>query len=86
MSSWIIETIGSAAAVLGTLCWLPQAVRTIRTKDTKSLSLWSNVLLLATVVLWFVYGLALGAWPLVIANSISIVLVGIIVFMKCLHG
>lgn len=86
MPTWIIDVTGSVAAVLGTICWLPQAIRTIRTRDTKSLSLWSNLLLLATVLLWFLYGLALGAWPLVVANAISIILVGIIVAMKVRHG
>jgi MtN3 and saliva related transmembrane protein len=86
MSTWLVETVGTLAAILGTICWLPQAVRTIRTRETKSLSLWSNLLLLATVTLWFLYGLALGAWPLVAANIVSIVLVGTIVTMKLKHG
>ncbi|WP_421926793.1 SemiSWEET family sugar transporter [Neoaquamicrobium sediminum] len=86
MSTWLVETVGTLAAILGTICWLPQAIRTIRTRETKSLSLWSNLLLLATVTLWFLYGLALGAWPLVAANIVSIVLVGTIVTMKLKHG
>lgn len=86
MPSWIIDTVGTVAAILGTICWLPQAVRTIRTRETKDLSLWSNLLLLATVTLWFLYGLAIGAWPLVAANIVSIILVGIIVVMKLRHG
>ena len=86
MSTWLVEAIGTLAAILGTICWLPQAVRTIRTRETKSLSLWSNLLLLATVTLWFLYGLALDAWPLVAANIVSIVLVGTIVLMKLKHG
>lgn len=86
MSTWLVESIGTLAAILGTICWLPQAVRTIRTRETRSLSLWSNVLLLATVTLWFLYGFAIGAWPLVAANIVSIVLVGTIVTMKLKHG
>ncbi|MEA3534075.1 SemiSWEET family sugar transporter [Rhizobium sp. CC-YZS058] len=86
MATWIVDVIGTTAAVLGTICWLPQAIRTIQTKETKSLSLWSNLLLFATVSLWFVYGLAISAWPLVAANTISILLVGLIVIMKLRHG
>lgn len=86
MQSSLIEAIGSVAAVLGTVCWLPQAARTIRTRETAGLSLWSNLLLLATVCLWFVYGLALGAWPLVAANAVSILLVGVIVLLTLIHG
>ncbi|MGN7802431.1 MULTISPECIES: SemiSWEET family sugar transporter [Ensifer] len=51
------------AAVANTVCWLPQAIRTIRTKRTASLSLWSNVLLLLAVTLWCIYGLGIGAVP-----------------------
>lgn len=85
-SAWLVEAIGSLAAILGTICWLPQAIRTVRTRDTKGLSLASNLLLLTTVTLWFVYGLAIGAWPLVAANIVSMVLVGAIVAMKLRHG
>lgn len=86
MPPWMIDAIGTVAAVLGTICWLPQAVRTIRTRQTSGLSLWSNLLLLSTVTLWFFYGLAIGAWPLVAANIVSIILVGVIVVMKLKHG
>ena len=86
MPTWMVDLTGTAAAILGTICWLPQAVRTIRTRETKSLSLWSNLLLFSTVTLWFLYGLALGAWPLVAGNAISILLVGTIVTLKLRHG
>lgn len=86
MSPWAIELIGAIAAVIGTICWLPQSIKTIRTKDTKSLSLSSNLLLLSAVTLWFVYGLALGSWPLIIANTISMILIGTIVAMKIRYG
>ncbi len=86
MSAWMIETIGALAAIIGTIGWLPQAVKTIRTRDTKALSLWTNVLLLTTVTLWFTYGLALGSWPLVLGNIVSMVLVGTIVVLKVRHG
>ncbi len=86
MSGWMIETIGALAAILGTIGWLPQAVKTIRTRDTKALSLWTNILLLTTVTLWFTYGLAIGSWPLVLGNIVSMALVGTIVVLKVRHG
>lgn len=73
------ETIGFLAAILGTICWLPQTLKTWRTREVKDLSLWANLLILATVILWLVYGFLLGAWPLIIANVISILLVGAII-------
>ncbi|WP_075216853.1 SemiSWEET family sugar transporter [Mongoliimonas terrestris] len=85
-STWLVEAIGALAAILGTICWLPQAIRTVRTRDTRGLSLASNLLLLTTVTLWFLYGVAIGAWPLVAANIVSMVLIGAIVAMKLRHG
>lgn len=82
LSSWLVELIGSAAAVLGTLCWLPQSVKVIREKQTAGISLAANLMLLSAVSLWMIYGLMIGSWPLVVANAISTALVSTIVFMK----
>ena len=73
------EVIGFLAAILGTICWLPQTIKTWRTREVNDLSIWANLLILATVTLWLVYGVLLGAWPLIIANVISIVLIGAII-------
>ena len=82
----MIDYIGYLAAVLGTICWLPQTIKTWRTKETKDLSLWANLLILATVSLWLIYGIMLGAWPLIIANIVSIILVGAIVSAKLIYN
>lgn len=86
MPSWLIDAIGTLAAVIGTICWLPQSIKTIRSRETKSLSLTSNLLLLSAVTLWFAYGLAIGSWPLIAANTVSMLLVGTIVALKLRHG
>lgn len=77
-----LELLGFAAALLTTLCWLPQALRTIRTKDTKSLSLATQSVFTAGVGLWLVYGLLAGNVPIIFANSITFVLVSLILVMK----
>jgi MtN3 and saliva related transmembrane protein len=86
MSQSTIDLIGYLAAVLGTLCWLPQVTKTIRTRNTADISLWSNVLLLGCIALWTIYGIAMQAWPIIIANGISGLLVGVILVMKLKHG
>ena len=73
------EIIGFLAAILGTICWLPQTIKTWRSREVNDLSLWANLLVLATVILWLIYGILLGAWPLIVANVISTVLVGAII-------
>jgi MtN3 and saliva related transmembrane protein len=81
-----LELLGFAAAVLTTLCWLPQALQTIRTKDTRSLSLVTQSAFALGVTLWLIYGLLLGNWPLIFANSITLVLVSTILVLKLRYG
>ena len=51
--------IGYTAAFLGTICWIPQAVLVWKTKDTKSLSLVTNLMFLATFSLTITVGIVL---------------------------
>lgn len=64
--------IGYAAAILGTVCWIPQAMQVWRTRDTRSLPLSAQVLFLATVTLWLAYGVMIMDWPLILANIVSV--------------
>lgn len=79
------EYIGYMAAVLSTIGWVPQVYRAWKTRETKSLSLSTNLMILTAVSLWFVYGIMLGAWPIILANLFSILLVGAIVLAKLIH-
>jgi MtN3 and saliva related transmembrane protein len=85
-SSLLIEAIGMLAALLTTACWVPQAVRTIRTKETRGISLWAQMLLVAGIALWLVYGLAIGSWPLIASNAVTFFLVATILTLKLRHG
>jgi MtN3 and saliva related transmembrane protein len=86
MTDVAIEAIGLAAATATTLCWLPQAVRLIRTRETKAISLSSYGLFSAGITLWLVYGLLLGNLPLIAANAITLALTLTIVAMKIRYG
>ena len=86
LSSLIVELIGSIAACLSTLCWVPQAFRAFKTRETKSISLLMQLMLIGAVVLWFVYGVFLMSWPLIISNAVSLVFVGTILGMKLRYG
>lgn len=80
------EIIGFSAALLGTICWLPQTVKAWKSRETKDLSLGTNVAILATMVLWLAYGIMLGSVPLIASNIISIAMVGAIVAAKLRFG
>lgn len=80
------QTIGFAAAFLGTVCWIPQAWQVWASKDTSGLSLPSNLMFLATVTLWLIYGLLVGDLPLILANLCAVTAVLCIVAAKLKFG
>ncbi len=82
----LIESIGFVAAVLTTLCWVPQAVKLIRERDTRSISLPMTLILVAGLILWLVYGLALSNAPLIASNTVTLMLVLMILALKLRHG
>jgi MtN3 and saliva related transmembrane protein len=86
MSPQLVEWIGGLAAFLTTVSWLPQAVKTITTRQTRDISLWAQVLLFVGIVLWLIYGIYINSWPLIGANVVTMALIGIILVMKIRHG
>ena len=86
MTLSLADVVGSAAAVLTTLSFLPQVLHTLKTRDVSGISLVMYSAFTAGVALWLVYGLLLGSWPIVIANVITIMLALAIVVMKLVFG
>ena len=80
------DLIGYLAAGLTTLSFLPQALHTFRTRDVSGISLGMYSMFAAGVALWLVYGLLLGAWPLIAANSVTLTLALAILVMKLRYG
>ena len=76
------DWIGSLAAVLTTASFVPQVLHSFRTKDVSGISLTMYSAFTLGVGLWLVYGLLLGAWPIVIANAITVSLAICILVMK----
>jgi len=81
-----LEWMGYVAATLTTLAFVPQAVKTIRSRDTRGISLGMYVVFTAGIVCWFGYGIALGSWPMIVSNAITFVLAVIILALKLRHG
>jgi MtN3 and saliva related transmembrane protein len=82
----LIELIGAGGATLTTLCWLPQALKVIREKETRALSLPATLAFTLGVVLWLIYGLAIGDGPLIGSNAVTLVLMLPILAMKLRYG
>ena len=74
--------IGSIAAILTTFAFLPQVVRVVKTKDTESIALGMYVMQVIGIALWLAHGLHIGDLPLILANSVSFLLSGIILIYK----
>ena len=65
------DIIGSVAAVLTTVSFIPQAWQTFRTKDVSGISLAMYSIFTTGVLLWLVYAVALGSWPMIFSNCIT---------------
>ncbi|RMF13405.1 MAG: hypothetical protein D6758_13235 [Gammaproteobacteria bacterium] len=82
----IQDLFGILAAILTTVSFLPQVIHTLRTRDTRSLSLGMYAIFTAGVACWLVYGILLGAWPIIVANLVTLLLAGSVLVMKIRHG
>ncbi len=80
------EPIGLVAASFTTIAFLPQVVRTIRTRDTAGISLWTYLLFCTGVVLWLAYGLLKADLPIILANVVTLAFAGTVLVMKLRNG
>jgi len=76
------DIIGSLAAIMTTVSFMPQVLHTLRTKDVSGISLGMYSVFTAGVSLWLVYGILLGELPIIIANAITVALASAILGMK----
>ncbi len=76
------DTLGYIAATLTTASFVPQAWLTFRSRDVSGISLGMYSQFTLGIALWLGYGLMLGAWPIVVANTITLVLAAGILAMK----
>jgi MtN3 and saliva related transmembrane protein len=86
ISPLITEWIGYTAAALTTFSFAPQAWLTYKTKDVRGVSLGMYSVLSVGLFLWLLYGLSLNAWPVVAANTVTLMLAFAILAMKLRYG
>lgn len=82
----MIDLIGFVAAFCTTLAFVPQAWLTWKTRSTQGVSLGMYSVFVVGVLLWLVYGIAIAAWPVIIANAITLALASFILIMKLRFG
>ncbi len=78
----IYEIIGLVAAVLTTTSFIPQVVKTWKTKSAGNLSLTMYIAMFIGIVLWLVYGIHLGSLAMILANSATALLTLVIIIFK----
>ncbi len=83
--SWL-TWVGLLAAFCSTAAFLPQVVKTWRTRSTKDISLVMFSVLIIGILLWLTYGIIIRDIPLIVANTITLVFAGTILFFKLKHG
>ena len=76
------ELIGYAAAALTTASFFPQALKTLRSGDTRAISLGMYALFACGVTLWSIYGVMAGDGPVIAANVITLLPAAVVLQRK----
>jgi MtN3 and saliva related transmembrane protein len=85
-ASATVDAIGATGAVLTTVCWVPQAIKIIRDRETRAISLPGTALCVVGVLLWLVYGLAIVDGPLIGSSIVTFAMTAVILVLKIRHG
>ena len=82
MFTFNIEFFGYFAAILTTLAFLPQLLKTLKTKKAEDVSLITLIMFLTGVLSWIIYGYKISSTPILIANIITFILNLLILIFK----
>jgi MtN3 and saliva related transmembrane protein len=78
--------IGLGAATLTTVAFVPQVWRSLKTHDTRGISLSMYAVFTSGVALWLAYGVLLGDLPIILANVVTLALASIVLVLKIRYG
>jgi MtN3 and saliva related transmembrane protein len=78
----IIQLLGLTAGSLTTAAFLPQVIKTWKTRSAKDLSLGMFSLFCLGVVLWLIYGIMMQDIPVIAANLLTLMLASTLLFFK----
>ncbi len=77
-----VSILGFIAGALTTFAFFAQVLKTVRTRSTRDISLAMVTLTSTGLFLWFIYGLWMGALPIVVVNLLSLILTLTLVMLK----
>ncbi|MBE0619497.1 MAG: SemiSWEET transporter [Burkholderiales bacterium] len=82
----LADFLGSVAGILTTVAFAPQVWVVWKTRSTRDISLGMYLVFTTGVAFWLAYGLVLGAWPIIVANTVTLMLTGTVLVLKLRHG
>ena len=82
----LVTFLGMVAGTLTTISFVPQLIRTWKTRSTKDISTGMFIMFCTGILLWTLYGFAIDSLPVMITNGITFVLAFIILVLKIKHG
>ncbi len=81
-----MEYIGLIAGALITFGFIPQIIRVFKLKSAREISATFSILLLVGMLLWLIYGISLHLTPIILWNSVGLLLVSILLYGKLKYG
>lgn len=77
--------VAAIAAFFTMISYVPQAVKTIKTKDTKAISFWMYLLSIVGVIFWLIFGIMIDSVPIIFKNIAVIILGGTVLWIKVMN-
>ena len=82
----ITTVIGMVGALLTTLAYVPQVIKTWKTQSVKALSKGLSMLFLIGTLFWLIYGILINQLPVVISNAVMMILSGLLLVFNFIYG
>ncbi|KZD08347.1 SemiSWEET family sugar transporter [Oceanibaculum pacificum] len=82
LDPFLVDLIGTVAGALTTFSFLPQVIKTWRSRSTRDISLTMFTVFFTGALLWLIYGLLLQSFPIVLANGVTMLLVTAVIGLK----
>lgn len=79
------QVFGYIAGFLTTMSFLPQAIKTLRSRNTESISIMMYGMFCAGVLMWLIYGLVIDDHTIILANTVTLLFASPILIMKTIH-
>jgi MtN3 and saliva related transmembrane protein len=86
MEGWMPTLLGTVAGILSTLSFVPQVLKAWKEGNTEAISKKMYLVTVSAFVLWTIYGFVIGSFPLIIFNTLSLILSGTILVLKLRGG